>query len=86
MPTGLGQFTHIADTNMLNRNFINKQYWDVKQTKWIKISNNSGTSKVMKKVFSISRSFKNDGLIRCDLDVYYSGDIAPVFYENVSPT
>ena len=85
MPNGLGQFTHIADTNMMYRNFINKTYWYVKQTKWIKIANTTGTDKQIQRVFTIKRTFKNDGYIRCDLDAYNPGDTAPNFYENVSP-
>lgn len=83
MPNGLGQFTHLADTNVMYRNYINKQYWDIKYTKWVKCENTTGTDKMIQKVFTVTRSYKNQAPIRCDLDAYEAGSNAPNFYENV---
>jgi hypothetical protein len=65
MPVGLLQFANIAAGDMLRRNYINPSMWHV-QTKWCKLENRQATTASLKKIITISRSFKNSKLIKPD--------------------
>ena len=86
MPTGLGQFGHLAEAYMLERNFINKLYWDIKKTIWIPIRNNSGTTKHFNIYKTIRRSYKNDKPLRPDMNASapHTNKYAP-FHDLVDP-
>ena len=65
LPLGLLQFSGIASGDLLRRNFINPQLWKVK-TKWCKFENKQSVTASLKKIITISSSFKNDPLIKGD--------------------
>lgn len=86
MPVGLGQFGDLTQNHMLERNFINKTYWKVVKTMWIPVFNKSGVNKSFTTVRSVMRSYKNEGVIRCDLNAADSvGNLYPTIQENVPP-
>ena len=89
MPDGLGQFCNLVELYMLNRNFINTTYWDIVQTKWIKISNNSGVDKGVTGLATINRSYKNSPIIKTDLNSTSAGTggatTYPMFHHAVDP-
>lgn len=73
MPVGLLQFSNIARGDMLARNFINPQLWSVK-TKWCKLENLQSTTASLKKVITITRSFKNQPMIKPDYNSTTTGN------------
>ena len=90
MPKGIGQFTGLCERDMVNRNFINPTYWEVVQTKWIPVSNNSGVAKNITKLVTINRSYKTMPIIKTDLNSTSSGMLPgtityPNFYQSVDP-
>lgn len=89
MPKGLGQFCNLAELYMLNRNYINTTYWDIVQTKWIKISNDSGVAKGVTKIVTVNRSYKNSPIIKTDLNSTSAGTgggtTYPMFHHQVDP-
>ena len=89
MPEGLGQFASLVELYMLNRNYINNTYWDIVQTKWIKVSNDSGVDKGVTALATINRSYKNSPIIKTDLNSTSAGSGAqttyPMFYQAVDP-
>ena len=78
LPIGLLQFSGIASGDLLRRNFINPQLWKVK-TKWCKFENKQSVTASLKKIITISSSFKNDPLIKGD----YNNTTAGNFMTNV---
>lgn len=68
MPTGLGQFSYLAENSMLKRNFINPTYWKTVKTIWIPVSNNTGAAKYFQVTRTITRSYKNDKPFKPDLN------------------
>lgn len=78
MPIGLLQFSNIARGDMLSRNWINPSMWTVK-TKWCKLENKQATTASLKKIITISRSFKNSKLIKPD----YNSTTGANFMTNV---
>ena len=53
---------------MLERNFINKMYWQVKKTIWIPVRNNSGHTKNISLHATVNRSYKGDKPFRPDMN------------------
>ena len=78
MPIGLLQFSNIATGDLLRRNFINPQMWSVKTT-WCKFENKQSTTASLKKIVTITRSFKNSKLIKPD----YNSTTGANFMTNV---
>ena len=88
MPKGLGQFCNLAELYMLNRNYINTTYWDIVQTKWVRISNDSGVAKGISKVVTVNRSYRDHPIIKTDLNSTSAGTIVtsyPMFHQQVDP-
>lgn len=88
MPKGLGQFTNLSEHYMLNRNLINTTYWEIVQTKWIKVSNDSGVNKGVTRFATINRSYKNSPVIKTDLNSQSAGSnpvTYPMFHQKVDP-
>uniref|UniRef100_UPI004048401E hypothetical protein n=1 Tax=Rheinheimera sp. TaxID=1869214 RepID=UPI004048401E len=90
MPHGLGQFTALTKSNMVDRNFINPTYWDIVYTKWVPLVNNSGVAKHITKIVTINRSYKNAKPIRTDLNSTSMTKLGvttyPQFHEQTDPT
>lgn len=89
MPIGLGQFTTLTANSMADRNYINSTYWDIIQTKWIPIRNESGVQKHITKIVTINRSYKNAKVIKTDLkstSMTKEGVTTyPMFHDQVDP-
>lgn len=88
MPKGLGQFTNLVELYMLNRNYINTTYWDIVQTKWVRVSNDSGTTKGVTALATINRSYKNSPVMKTDLNSQSAGTgtvTYPMFYQQMDP-
>ena len=86
MPTGIGQFAKLTEQYMLNRNFINKTYWEVKKTIFIPIKNDSGVTKQINLQRTISRSYKNAKPFRPDLNASQAvADKYAPFHDVVDP-
>lgn len=68
MPTGLGQFSYLAENNVIDRNFINPTYWKKIKTIWIPISNQTGVAKYFQVRRTITRSYKNNKPFKPDLN------------------
>ncbi len=86
MPTGIGQFAKLTEQYMLDRNFINKVYWQRIKTIYIPITNNTSVSKQINLQRTVMRSYKNDKPFRPDLNASQAvaGKYAP-FHDVVDP-
>lgn len=88
MPKGIGQFANLGDQHMLQRGYINKEYWKVHSTKWVSFSNNSGVAKMMIKTVTINQSFKGTKPLNPDFDALDHSTSAggnPTFTQNIDP-
>jgi len=82
LPDGLASFQRIADERITTQQAINPTYFTKKQTKWVKVSNNTSpsTSKVVRRIIKIKHFFDKRP-IKCDVDTA-SGE---TFLTNVDP-
>lgn len=85
MPLGLGQFANLAHQDQLVRNYINPTLWHVKDTRWIKMTYGAAEMDQQQKTLTFKRSYKNDPIMKPDLNAVTVTGVYSSFFENMSP-